>query len=96
MTKRELIEKLLDLQITQTATLTRLLEANIERTRHAEQQAPNRRTEDEEDRPLRIGDTVTLLTPGRFRVLEVYLCGRRETPGIARERLGISLRRRVT
>jgi hypothetical protein len=52
MTERELIEELIKLQITQTATLTRLLEANFARAPNSEEEvevkvkkAPKRRPE---------------------------------------------------
>jgi hypothetical protein len=77
MNERELIEELIKLQITQTATLTRLLESNIARTPNADEKVKGKTKktkEVNENRPLEIGDSVILLTPGRFRVKKGTVC----------------------
>jgi hypothetical protein len=107
MSERELIEELIKLQISQTATLTRLLEANLNRT---EQQADNTTstpsappwTQDDRNRPLEIGDSVTVVTAGRFGIRKDTVCtivkiGKRvtiETPtGTQTNRAAHNLRR---
>ena len=76
MSERELIEQLVKLQITQTTLLTRLLETNLNRTAGATR-ATEAEVEGEDadpSRPLQIGDRVTLLTVGRFRVTRDTIC----------------------
>jgi len=73
MSEKDLIEELIKLQISQTATLTRLLESNIERTRREEEVVKKDPTPDP-NRPLEIGDSVILLTAGRFRVRKDTVC----------------------
>ena len=61
MTERELIEELIKLQITQTATLTRLLESNIARTPNTEEEVEakaKKAPEVDQNRPLELGDSV--------------------------------------
>jgi hypothetical protein len=77
MTERELIEELIKLQITQTATLTRLLEANFARAPNSEEEVEvkvKKAPKDDPNRPLEVGDSVTLLTSGRFRVRKDTVC----------------------
>jgi len=77
MTERELIEELIKLQITQTATLTRLLESNIARTPNTEEEVEakaKKAPEVDQNRPLELGDSVILLTSGRFRVRKDTVC----------------------
>ena len=72
MTERELIEELVKLQISQTTLLTRLLESNLQRT--AEATETKDEAADDPNRPLEIGDRVTILTTGRFRVKKDTIC----------------------
>lgn len=75
MSERELIEELVKLQISQTTLLTRLLESNLTRTAGATRKAEAEVKEDEDpNRPLEIGDKVTLLTVGRFSVRRDTVC----------------------
>ena len=73
MSERELIEELIKLQITQTATLTRLLESNLNRTATATAGTANR-VEEDPNRPLEIGDSVKILTIGRYRTHRDTVC----------------------
>ncbi len=70
MSVKELIEELAKLQITQTAILTRLrsLESNANTPGDAAGGANG------PDRPLEIGDKVTVLNSGRFRVQRDTVC----------------------
>jgi hypothetical protein len=70
MSVKELIEELAKLQITQTAILTRLraLESNANTSGDAAGGA------NDPDRPLEIGDKVTVLNSGRFRVQRDTVC----------------------
>ncbi len=72
MTERELIEELVKLQISQTTLLTRLLESNLQRT--AEATETKDEAAEDPNRPLEIGDRVTILTTGRFRVKKDTIC----------------------
>jgi hypothetical protein len=105
MSEKELIEELLKLQISQTATLTRLLEASISRSSSATEQGATSATEqDDKDRPLEIGDSVTVITSGRFDIRRNTVCtvvkiGKRvtiETPNGTRTYRAAHNLRRVT
>ena len=77
MTERELIEELIKLQISQTATLARLLKSNIARNPIAEEEVEpkvEKTQEDNQNRPLEIGDSVVVLTPGISRLRKNTVC----------------------
>jgi len=75
MSDRELIEQLIRLQITQTAALTRLLEANLNRIETVDiPVASVLPQEPDPNRPFEIGDSVTILTTGRFRIRRDTVC----------------------
>ena len=76
MTERELIEELIKLQISQTAILTRLLESNIARNPNVEGEAEPKvkKTQEDNNRPLEIGDSVVELTPGISRLRKNTVC----------------------
>ena len=79
MTEKELIEELIKLQISQTATLNRLLESSIARTQIVEGEVEvetkvKKTQEDSSNRPFEVGDSVVVLTPGISRLRKNTVC----------------------
>ncbi len=73
MTEREHIEELVKLQISQTTLLTHLLESSNLQWTVGATETKDEAAEDP-NRPLEIGDRVTILTTGRFRVKKDTIC----------------------
>jgi hypothetical protein len=74
MSVKELIEELTKLQIAQTAVLTRLVQSLESLEPNANTTGTTAGEVNDPDRPLEIGNKVTVLNTGRFRLRRDTVC----------------------